>query len=415
MIRVHRISLLCVLEACLLVPAGLAAGANDAAAKPDAKPAEAAAPAKDQKSAKDKKDVKPAAKPKRELTPAQATLRDLVREVLAAHQKDPFSLQSNSATEIMDYCLGFGCSTEVLTGDANSQRINGITSLCYNYPCAGFDMLGISGKHLAPRVGYGSQERPGEFLAMLALSRVPAEYPIRLGRNSRTVADLVQAEKLGCRSGTDMSLKLIGLSFYVDEPEWKNDLGETWSLDRIIHQELAQPVVTAPEGGLDRLMGLSFAITRREKSKQPLDGQYQRAQQFVAEFHDFAFDMQNSDGSWGPAFLATRSESRDAGTQLRSTGRILEWLVTSLPSEKLEGNRVATAVDYVARILGSESFHWNTPALSTRDIAAAGHALHALSVYDERVFKPADPLPGEKKPADEKPAATTASRDDQSS
>jgi hypothetical protein len=32
-------------------------------------------------------------------------------------------------------------------------------------------------------------------------------------------------------------------------------------------------------------------------------------------------------------------------------------------------------------------------SLSSRDIAAVGHAVHALMVYDQRQFKPADPDP----------------------
>ena len=138
----------------------------------------------------------------------------------------------------MNYCLAFGCGTEVSLDGADGQRINGITCLCWNYPCGGFDMLTRSQDHIAARIGYGYQEHPGEFLAMLALSRVPADYPVRVGKDTRTVADLVEAEKLACRSGSDLSLTLIGLSYYVDEPEWKNDLGETWSIERIIREEI---------------------------------------------------------------------------------------------------------------------------------------------------------------------------------
>ena len=63
---------------------------------------------------------------------------------------------------------------------------------------------------------------------------------------SAPLADLVEAEKLGCRGGGDASLKLVGLSYYVEEPQWRNDAGEMWSLDRMIQQELAQPVVACP-------------------------------------------------------------------------------------------------------------------------------------------------------------------------
>jgi hypothetical protein len=270
-------------------------------------------------------------------------------------------------------------------------------------------MLGYSQKHIAPRIGYGYQERPGEFLAMLAMSRVKPDYPVRIGKDTRTVADVIEAEKLGCRLNTDQSLKLIGLSYYVDEPEWKNDLRDTWTIERLIQEELAQPVVTAPEGGLNRLLGLSYAVDRREKRNEPIDGQYARAKKYISDFQDFAFQLQNTDGSWGPQFLAARSDNRDLASQLRSTGRILEWLTLSLPNDKLNDARVAKAVENVARLLSSQQYQWRVPSLSTREIVSAGHALHALNMYDQRVFQPMD-TPAEK-PAAEKAAPETANRD----
>ena len=64
-------------------------------------------------------------------------------------------------------------------------------------------------------------------------------------------------------------------------------------------------------------------------------------------------------------------------------------------------------MDYVTQLLGSQRYQWNAPSLSTREIVSMGHALHALAVYDQRVFKPAD---AEEKPAAEKPSPATASR-----
>jgi hypothetical protein len=408
MTRLCSISRAGILTACLFATAGLLARAEDAASKPEAKPADAAAPAKDTASPAKDAVAPPPAKPKPELSPALAAVRDQVRSTLAMHQKLSFNTRENSATEIMAYCQAFGCSAEVSLEGSNGRRINGVTCLCWNYPCAGFEILGLSQGHIAARVGYGYQEHPGEFLAMLALARVPSDYPVRVAHDTRSVADVVEAEKLSCRSGSDMSLKLIGLSYYVDEPEWKNDLGEAWSIERIVQEEVTQPVVTAPEGGLNRLMGLSYAVARRAKRGQPIDGQFQRAQKYVTDFHAFALQLQNSDGSWGPYFLAAKSTSPDMASQLRSTGRVLEWLAMSLPDRQLEDAHVVNAVECVARQLGSQRYQWNTPSLSTREIVAVGHALHALTVYDERVFKPADAV---EKPAADNPPSAAAQRD----
>ena len=88
--------------------------------------------------------------------------------------------------------------------------------------------------------------------------------------------------------------------------------------------------------------------------------------------------LQNADGSWGPYFLAAAGASQDPASQLRSTGRVLEWLAMSLPEKRLEDARVVSAVDYVTQLLGSQRYQWNAPSLSTREIVSLGHALHAL-------------------------------------
>jgi hypothetical protein len=404
MIRMQHFLTAGVLTAGLLLPAGLLAGAEKSAAKSAAKgqsttatPSGVAVPQKQK-----------AAKPKRELSAELAALRDRVRQVLEAHEKLPFNTQQNSPTEIMSVCLAFGCGSEVSLEGPQGQRINGVTCLCYNYPCSGLEMLTVAQRHVAARIGYGYQEHPGEFLATLALSNVPSDYPVRVGRTAGKVADLTAAEMLGCRAGGDLSLRLIGLSYYVEEPEWKNDLGETWSIERMIENELAQPVATAPEGGLNRLMGLSYAVARRAKRGAPMTGQFARAEKYTAECQAYALRMQNADGSWGPYFLAARVAGQDPILQLRSTGRVLEWLAMSLSDKRLEDAHVTAAVDYLTQLLGSDRYQWSAPSLSTREIVAMGHALHALSVYDERVFKPADV---DEKPAAEKPSPSTASRE----
>ena len=376
-----------VFAAFLILASGTALTAADAPAKTEAQPEKATAQAK------------PA------LRPEMSELRDRVRGVLTAQASQPFNTRDNSATEILSRCLAFGCDSEVALESPQGQRINGITCLCWNYPCAGSNMLGYDRGHVAARIGYGFQEQPGEFLAMLALSRVPADYPVRVGKDTRKVSDLVEAEKLGCRAGSDKSLALIGLSYYVDQPSWKNDLGEEWSLARIVKEEIAQSMRAAPEGGLNRLLGLSFAVERRGKQGQPIEGQFARAEKYVAEYQDYALKLQNSDGSWGPRFLAARSTSSDPAAQLRTTGRVLEWLVLSLPADRLQDPGVTNAVHYLTQLLGSQRYRWNAPALDTQEIVSLGHALHALTIYDQRVFQPFDTA---EKPAEEKPGPASS-------
>ncbi len=357
--------------------------------------------ADDDDAADDEPEAAEPAVPRRELSPAVAALRDQVRRTLAAHQAQSLSTAQNTATEVMDACRAFGCDTEVLEAVSLRKKLNGITCLTWNYPCAGFALLTISDGHLAGRIGYGYQAYPGQLLATLALARVPASYPARVGDNVRTVADLVEYEKLACREGTDKSAAVIGLMYYVGpDSDWQNRLGEQWSIERMLQEELAKPVVGAPWGGTQRLMGLSYVVRRRAKRDEPLDGPYRRAQDYLLQFHDHAFAVQNDDGSWGPRYLAARSASSDAGAALGSTGRILEWLVFSLPEERLSEPGVLRAVHWVDRTLRSGRYApQNTKSLRTEEIGAVMHALAALRRYDARFFQPADP-PAEQNDAD---------------
>ena len=287
-----------------------------------------------------------------------------------------------------------------VVGGADGQRINGITCLCWNYPCNGFEMLAVAAVATSPRIGYGYQERPGEFLATLALSGVPADYPVRVGKTFRKVADLVEAEKLACRSGGDQSLRLIGLSYYVDEPEWKNDLGETWSLERMIEEEIAAAGRDGPRGRAESPDGPQLC-GRPPCKARPAD---RRA------------------SSSGPR--STRPTTRRSPCRCRTptaVGGRISWRPGHEPGPGLAiahhrpgagmAGHVACREEAGRRprgcgrglchqLLGSQRYQWNAPSLSTREIVSMGHALHALATYDERVFRPADV---QEKPAPEKP------------
>ena len=268
--------------------------------------------------------------PKRELSPALVALRDKTRRTLGTYQKMPFNSQQNTPDEIINCCLALGCDAEITLLTAEGERrANGIMCLCWNYPCAGYQPLTMIDGHVSARLGYGMQSRPSQLLAALALARVPASYPMRVGDSTNSVADLVESEKLSCRSGTDMSLKLIGLAYYTDAATWKNDLDQEWSLEKIIKEELAQPTLAPGGAGIDCLLGLSYALSRHEKRNLPVEGQFARAKRYMSEFQNYAFGIQNSDGAWG-YYLSGKGVNRDDDAGLRSAGYVLQWLALSL-------------------------------------------------------------------------------------
>jgi hypothetical protein len=379
--RSFRIAFVLSLSCCTLLPVAgwaVAVGQEPAKVENQAKP-EAAKPAPEAPSAS-----------KPSLSKPMSELRDRVRQTLGLCYRLPVNTRDSTPAEIMDFCAGFGCYAEI-TDAATGKKINGVGALCWNYSCAGYQLFMPNTNAPVARVGYGLQRQPGEMLAFLAMAMVNPDYEMRAGTFRGTVADLVAQEKLTCRSGSNLSLKLLGLSYYVaDDGTWKDQAGQEWSIERLIGEELdRKPDVSSPDV-TNRLLGLSFALHRRAKRGLPIEGVYQRAQDHVSQYQPYALDLQNADGSWNSEFFALKGPSSDFTGTVRSTGRILEWLAFSLPEDRLQEAKVVRSVNYLADLLGKQAPSWNLASLTPRDIEAVMHAVHALSIYDQRVFSPFD-------------------------
>jgi hypothetical protein len=349
-------------------------------------------------------DSAPRPKKTPQLSPEMTERRDRVRRVLAALRRQPFNTQQNTAGEILDFCRAFGCDTELTDNATSGQKVNGITCLCWNLPCAGYEMLTVSEGHLAPRVGYGYQSQPSDLAAVLALSRAPTDYPARAGKTVRTIADLIEYEKRTCRAGTDMSLKLVALSKFVREPSWKDSLGGEWTLKRVLAEELYRPLGSHPHAATNRLLGLACVLDRFKADKAPQDGDMTRAAQYVNDSMAYAYSSQNADGSWG------RPTRRDYATAMSYTAHMLRWLIHALPGSQLEDPRIVRGIDFIQGSFAAPHYQAHLPSMSPRDISAAMHAAYVLSVYDQRVFAPADPPPAAEPSPNGKSEAKSAAR-----
>ncbi len=260
------------------------------------------------------------------------------------------------------------------------KRVNAIGYLCYNGICNGQQLFYTSNGKIQARIGPGVQGHPGQFLAMLAQSRVKTDYPLLIEGQRFTVADLIQYEKETCRPKTELTFKLIAFMHYLkSDDRWKSNDGQIWDLPRLIKEELAQPIVGAACGGTHRMTGFSYAVRKREQRGEPFTGQWERAKIFVDDFHEYAFRLQNPDGSFSTDWFAGRADNGPPSRRLETTGHITEWLAYSLDKEKLVEPRMVKSVSYLTNLL-----------IEHRDekwgIGPLGHGLHALAMYDERIF-----------------------------
>jgi hypothetical protein len=280
----------------------------------------------------------------------------------------------------MHALIGFGVDTHIRVGGPRGRQVNAIAWLCGNGRCSGVQLLHVRGGQLGVTLGPGFQGHEGQLLAMLAQSRVMIDYPIIVDGKRLSVADLVKHEQLNCRPKSELTFRLIGLSHYLDSDEqWKDKYGREWDIQKLIREELAQPINGVTCGGTHRLMGFSYSVRKRQQSGRPVIGQWSRAQKYVNDYHRYTFRLQNRDGSFSTAYFRHREARPDVNRRLETTGHILEWLMFSLPLEELDDPQTTRAVEYLTNLLYTRR---NTDL----PVGPLGHAIRSLVLFEERMF-----------------------------
>jgi len=308
-------------------------------------------------------------------------LRKRVQMALAYYYQNwTLNTREHSPWEVMHAIIAYGVDTRLAKGHAGGERTTAIGHLCYSGICNNQPILTIRNDKLYALRGPGVQGHSGQFLAILAQSYLQRDYPLYVGGEKYTLEDLIRAEQEDCESGTELTFKLIGLMHYLpSDATWTNFQGQTWSLDRLVREEIVQPVRGAACGGTHRLMGLSYAIRKREQRDEPISGIYLEARKYIDQYHKYTFSLQNRDGSFSTAWFVRPEARNDLDRRMQTTGHILEWLCFSLSDEQLRDPRVIRAVRYVTdQLLNQGVNQW--------EIGHLGHALHALQIYNERVF-----------------------------
>jgi hypothetical protein len=319
------------------------------------------------------------------LTKQLIALRGRVRSVLSGYYKRSLNSRDNDPWEVMHGMLAYGVQSKIHQGNPRGDLITSVGWLCYNKPCKGQTLMYVNPQgEVRAKYGVGLQGHLGQLLAMLAQCHVSADYPIHVGNKVFTVHDLIESEKKTCYPKSELTFKLIALQHYIDlDDKWVNDQGVDWDMPRLIREELAQPIRGAACGGTHRLSGLSLAVKTRVRRGEPLDGEYGRAAEFIKKYQQYAFRLQNRDGSLSTSWFRGAGDEDDINRRIKTTGHILEWLCYSLSDEELRDQRTVRAVTYLANLMYSNyDNEW--------EVGPVSHATHALLLYDERVFIPHD-------------------------
>lgn len=309
-------------------------------------------------------------------------LRTRIAHTLATYQRRPLNTAQHTPWEVMHGFIAFGIPTQIRVGGPGGDLVNAIGWSNMGGRCKGQVMLAASGDRLTAQKGIGVQGHSAQYLAILAQCRVAANSPISIQSKQFTVADLIEEEKLSCKAGTELTFALIALAHYLPtDAEWRSRDGVAWTLEKLVEEEIEQPIRGAPCGGTHRLFGLAYGCQRRQRATGGLDGAYLRADKYVRDYQNFTLTkLQNRDGSFSTEwFKYPADRDDDIDRKIQTTGHILEWLVGSLDQERLYEPRVVAATEFLVSALASEpSREWKLGPL--------GHALHALTIYQERAW-----------------------------
>ena len=343
------------------------------------------------------------------LTETEKELAARVQRTLEVYRKISMATGENSPSDIMLFVIPYGCKATVYQGFRESEKpINAVGALCWNMPMRQQVVFNPAGKELMPNVGYGIQRYPGQLLATFALSRVSVDYefPARSSADERAAAkkagqapprtiysvnDLVELEKKRCRTKTDLSFALIGLSYYLDpDVVWEDRDGRLWTLEKMVYYELKRKPNTGSAEITNQLLGLTCALRcRKQKSNEPLSPIYQAAEKYLAEYRAFALRNQNAWHCWHPSYFEYRGVStRRRSEMLFASANIMRWLVLDTPTEELSSPEMIRGIDILERLTFDHVRRWDPAGASAKEVEGVSAALHALMIYQKRYFEP---------------------------
>lgn len=325
------------------------------------------------------------------------SLKRSIKTTLLANAKRPLTTQNNSPGEILMMSLPYGADAQVYQPNPNANPrdrqtprgsyIYSIGTLCWNYPCNGKTLLRSDGQRVVAKVGNGYQRRPASLLALLAMSNIMPNYEMKVDGGIFSIANLIASEKAAVSKGANLSMALVGLSFYGNAKEsWKNEMGETWSIEKMVVEELNRNIDQGTCDVTDWLLGLTAAVNLYEEEGRALRGPMALAKRQLKTYQDFVLSVQNEQYLWHPKFFLFKGISPDAYETVYSGGHVLRWLVLALPESELHNVRVRRAVANLAAAI--HRIPVNTPAgsLSDKQLEGIAVSLQALALYHQRAF-----------------------------
>lgn len=278
--------------------------------------------------------------------------------------KPPLSIEGSTPGRLLRYSLIGGADATFLapnrallpentqsaqnttTATPDLEPIYALGALCWNVPCAGRRILRVVDGRPSVRVGYGFQSKRGELLAALAFAKIDRNYEIRINDEKFRVQDLVDAEKLACSKGANLSTVAVGLAHYSQNPDetWTNAFGETWSLAKILEQETRRAVDWGSTEATDKLLALTFLLARLKQGAFRDSPELKRAETNLIALKGRVWALFDAAPLAETLFFDEKVKLETPHMRLYVNGALLRWLTLTSSAKELRSEKARRAV-----------------------------------------------------------------------
>ena len=226
---------------------------------------------------------------------------------------------------------------------------------------------------------YAFEGHANQFLAILSMCGVELDRKFGTSTGTVTMRGMINNAQKTLTEKDEPTWTLWALSRYLpSSARWRNEDGESWSIEKLVQDQTAKPMQGAPCGGTHGLFALAHARNVYLRQKKPLRGVWLQAEYKIRKHINTARMQQNADGTLSSNFFRSKEYDPDFNKRMASAGHILEFLMIALPQNELGERWVRRAIEATASdLLNNRKAYVKCSPLY--------HSVNALNIYLDRV------------------------------
>ncbi len=228
------------------------------------------------------------------------------------------------------------------------------------------------------------QGHSDQWMGYLADCHLKPDQEIIVEGEKRTLEDYIRQIELDVyrAHNREFSWTLMGLTAYRPSKHyWVAGDGTTWSIEKMVEEELSYNTDESPCGGTHRLYGLTMARNRHLAGGGQLTGIWKKCDDRIRAEVERAKQSLNPDGSLSSRYLERPASHPDITAWMVSAGHVFEFLSAAVTDEQLHEPWMQTAALRLC-----EQFEKTKHVEVECD--RLFHAAHGLVVFRNRAFGP---------------------------